>query len=104
MANGDLTSVIGATSQDETGRLIAAPGTMNDNLTGIVSKVRSGTGLIDIGSTEFASGNQDLSSRTEQQAASIEETASSMEELTSTVKSRADGESPDGGWQWMRGW
>ncbi len=90
VAQGDLTSVVGATSGDETGKLIAALATMNGNLTEIVSKVRSGTDSIVTGSAEIASGNQDLSSRTEQQAASLEETASSMEELTSTVKQNAD--------------
>ena len=87
---GDLTSVIVVESRDETGRLMGALKTMNDNLVGIVAQVRSGTDTMATASAEIAAGNQDLSSRTEQQASSLEETASSMEELTATVRQNAD--------------
>ena len=87
---GDLTSEIDVTSNDETGKLMAALKAMNDSLVGIVGQVRSGTETISMASSEIASGNMDLSSRTEEQASSLEETASSMEELTSTVKFNAD--------------
>jgi methyl-accepting chemotaxis protein len=87
---GDLTSVILVESRDETGRLMQALKTMNDNLVTIVGQVRSGTDTMATASAEIAAGNQDLSSRTEQQASSLEETASSMEELTATVRQNAD--------------
>ena len=90
VAAGDLSSIITAQGRDETGQLMHALKTMNDNLVGIVGQVRSGTDTIATASAEIAAGNQDLSSRTEQQASSLEETASSMEELTSTVKQNAD--------------
>jgi methyl-accepting chemotaxis protein len=87
---GDLTSDIRIDSRDETGKLMFALKTMNDNLVDIVGQVRSGTDTISTASTEIADGNMDLSSRTEEQASSLEETASSMEELTSTVKFNAE--------------
>jgi methyl-accepting chemotaxis protein len=87
---GDLTSVIVVDSRDETGRLMQALKSMNDNLVTIVGQVRSGTDTMATASAEIAAGNQDLSSRTEQQASSLEETASSMEELTATVRQNAD--------------
>lgn len=90
VASGDLTSRIEVNSTNETGRLLQALKTMNDNLTDLVGKVRMGTDSITIASSEIASGNSDLSQRTEEQASSLEETASSMEELTSTVKQNAD--------------
>ncbi|MBK7493829.1 MAG: MCP four helix bundle domain-containing protein [Nitrosomonas sp.] len=90
VASGDLTSRIEANSTNETGRLLQALRTMNDNLVDLVSKVRMGTDQISTASGEIASGNSDLSQRTEEQASSLEETASSMEELTSTVKQNAD--------------
>jgi methyl-accepting chemotaxis protein len=90
VASGDLSSRIEVSSTDETGRLLGALKTMNDNLLDVVSRVRSGTDTIATASNEIAAGNLDLSSRTEQQASSLEETASSMEELTSTVKQNAD--------------
>ncbi|WP_050463303.1 methyl-accepting chemotaxis protein [Herbaspirillum autotrophicum] len=90
VAAGDLTSRFEAPLQDETGRLLQALQTMNQNLLTIVAKVRRSTDNIATASTEIASGNMDLSSRTESQAGALEETASSMEQLTTTVGQNAD--------------
>ncbi|MGJ7485395.1 methyl-accepting chemotaxis protein [Variovorax sp. LT2P21] len=90
VAAGDLSSRVEARSRDETGRLMTALKTMNENLAKVVGEVRQGTDTMATASSQIASGNQDLSSRTEQQASSLEETAASMEELTSTVKQNAD--------------
>ncbi|OEZ85710.1 methyl-accepting chemotaxis protein II [Janthinobacterium sp. HH106] len=90
VAAGDLSVSIDARGNDGTGQLLRALKEMNDNLQGIVARVRHGTDAIAHGSREIASGNMDLSSRTEQQASSLEETASSMEELTSTVKQNGE--------------
>jgi len=90
VAQGDLTSRIESHSTDETGQLLDALKKMNDSLTAIVGRVRTGSDAISTASSQIATGNLDLSSRTEQQAGSLEETASSMEELTSTVKQNAD--------------
>ncbi len=86
VAGGDLSSRIASTSKDETGELLDALRTMNDNLRDIVGKVREGTDTISTATSQIACGNQDLSSRTEQQAGALEETASSMEEITATVR------------------
>jgi len=90
VAAGDLTSRIDVTTQDETGRLLQALKTMNENLARTVGAVRIGTDTIAVAASQVAAGSQDLSGRTEQQAGALEETASSMEELTSTVKQNAD--------------
>ncbi|MES2148816.1 MAG: methyl-accepting chemotaxis protein [Pseudomonadota bacterium] len=90
VSSGDLTSSIGAGRGDETGKLMDALRTMNDNLVRIVGQVRDGTDTIGTASREIASGNLDLSTRTEQQASSLQQTASSMEQLTATVKLNAD--------------
>jgi methyl-accepting chemotaxis protein len=90
VASGDLSMRIRPESTDETGALIAALKTMNENLQEIVGKVRSGTDTIACASTQIAMGNLDLSARTEEQASSLEETAASMEELNATVKQNAD--------------
>jgi len=90
VAAGDLTADIESQSTDETGELMQALKTMNDNLLKIVGEVRTSTDTINTASVEIAAGNLDLSSRTEEQAGSLEETASAMEELTSTVKQNAD--------------
>jgi len=90
VAAGDLTADIQAASRCEVGSLMAALGTMTENLRKTVTEVRAGTETIVTASQQIASGNLDLSSRTEQQAGSLEETASSMEELTGTVRQNAD--------------
>ncbi|MFP3569942.1 methyl-accepting chemotaxis protein [Paraburkholderia sp. SIMBA_030] len=90
MANGDLTSQIVATGNNEMGLLAAALSKMQDSLIATVNTVRQGTESIDTGVSEIAAGNADLSQRTEEQAASLEETAASIEQLTSTVKQTAD--------------
>jgi methyl-accepting chemotaxis protein len=90
VAAGDLTHVIDARTNDETGKLLRALRNMNDSLVGIVSEVRVGTDTIATASHEISAGNLDLSSRTEQQASALEETAASMEELTTTVRQNAD--------------
>ncbi len=90
VAAGDLTSAIVVDRSDETGQLMAALKSMNDNLVGLVAQLRSGIDTINTASREIASGNMDLSSRTEAQASSLEQTAASMEELTATVRNNAD--------------
>ncbi len=90
VAAGDLTSRIDVTSNDETGKLLAALKTMNASLGRIVEQVRHSSESIATGSSQIATGNQDLSQRTEEQASNLQQTAASMEQLTGTVKSNAD--------------
>ena len=90
VAAGDLTSEVGATYQDETGRLLQALGLMGAQLRKTVSNVRSGADGIATASGQIASGNLDLSSRTEEQASALQQTAASMEEMTATVRQNAD--------------
>ena len=88
---GDLTSRISMTGK--TGMLEIMCGGINsllENMSDIVSQIKSAADEISTGANEISTGNSDLSARTEQQAANLEETASSMEELTSTVKLNAD--------------
>ncbi|WP_051567020.1 methyl-accepting chemotaxis protein [Herminiimonas sp. CN] len=89
IAAGDLAVEVDTRSDDQSSLLFAIK-SMRDNLSGIVSQVRSGTDTIATASDQIAAGNMDLSSRTEQQASSLEETASSIEELTSAVQHNAD--------------
>jgi methyl-accepting chemotaxis protein len=90
VAQGDLSTRIETVSRDETGELMAALQTMNENLNALVTRVRSGADTIATAAAEIATGNHDLSARTEAQAGALEESASSMEELTGTVRQNAD--------------
>ena len=96
VAAGDLRTEVRSDTTDEIGDLLQALRQMQDNLSGIVGRVRDGTVAIHAASTEIATGNLDLSSRTEQQAGALEETAASMVELTSTVKQNNDNASQAG--------
>ncbi|MBA4212977.1 MAG: methyl-accepting chemotaxis protein [Polaromonas sp.] len=90
VAAGDLSAVVHSTGRDEIGQLLRALGTMIQNLTRIVTDVRSNADGVATASAQIAQGNNDLSSRTEEQASALEETAASMEQLSSTVKQNAD--------------
>jgi methyl-accepting chemotaxis protein len=90
VADGDLTSSIEVTTTEETGKLLSALKSMQENLAKVVATVRQGSEAVATSSAEIAEGNHDLSSRTESQASALEETAASMEELNATVKQNAD--------------
>lgn len=89
IAAGDLSTVLVASSKDETGVLISTFAGMQGQLTNIVSEIQNAASSIDNAAKEVSLGNIDLSSRTEQQAASLEETSASMEQLTATVRHNA---------------
>ncbi|HEV8691916.1 MAG TPA: methyl-accepting chemotaxis protein [Ideonella sp.] len=90
IAEGDLTSTVEITSQDEIGRLLQAIHGMQDRLRALVGDIRHSADSIQTASTEVAVGNQDLSQRTEQTASSLQQAASSMTQLTSTVNQSAE--------------
>ncbi|MDP9601303.1 HAMP domain-containing protein [Variovorax gossypii] len=90
VASGDLTARIEVADASESGMLMRALRSMNDELAKVVGQVRDGTDSIASASGQIASGNRDLSSRTEAQASSLEQTAAAMQELTSTVRQNAD--------------
>ncbi|MDH6591123.1 methyl-accepting chemotaxis protein [Variovorax sp. TBS-050B] len=89
IAAGDLTQSVEARSA-RSGSLLFSIKRMQDQLTQVVTRIKSSSDAIATASGQIAAGNQDLSSRTEEQASSLEETAASMEQLTSTVKQNAD--------------
>lgn len=89
VAEGNLTSRIIGSGNNEVSGLISALRKMNDNLVDIVSEVRSGTDTLFATAKEIAQGNSDLSRRTEAQATTVEEAASAMAMLVDSVKSTA---------------
>jgi methyl-accepting chemotaxis protein-1 (serine sensor receptor) len=86
IAAGDLRNPVDTGRDNEMGALLRALEQMQQSLVETVTTVRASTESINVGATEIASGNNDLSVRTEQQAASLETTASSMEQITATAK------------------
>jgi len=90
MAQGNLSTSVQASGNDESRQLLHALSTMQFNVGGIVRNVKTTAEEVATASAEIAQGNHDLSSRTESQASALEQTAASMEELSSTVKQNAD--------------
>ncbi|MHB1121774.1 MAG: MCP four helix bundle domain-containing protein, partial [Ramlibacter sp.] len=84
IAGGDLTVDVQTRGGDRRS-LLHSIGQMERQLTRVLSRVSTASGLIATASSQIAAGNQDLSQRTEEQAASLEQTAASMEQLTGTV-------------------
>jgi len=90
MGAGDLTGRIKAAGASELVDLMQSLRILQINLKLLVGQIQQSTEIVNLGASEIATGNADLSGRTESQASSLEETASSMEELTSTVKQNAE--------------
>ncbi len=90
LAKGDLTCAMQGDFEGRFAQMQVAANATVDNLSGIVTGIKTAVESITQAAQEIASGNQDLSQRTEEQAASLEETASSMEELTATVRQNAE--------------
>ena len=90
LAQGDLTSAIHPTGNDETVQLLQSLARMQGSVSGIVREVKGNAELVAMASTEIAQGNNDLSMRTEEQASALEQTAATMDQLGTTVRHNAD--------------
>ena len=89
MSSGDLTKSINKEYLGSFGDLKGDVNQTISQITGVISKIRESSNLVQSASSEIYQGNDDLSRRTEAQASALEETASSMEEMTITVKESA---------------
>ena len=90
IAEGDLTSTVEVTSQDEIGRLLMAISAMQDRLRALVGEIGGAAQNIRNASGEVASGNADLSQRTELASSNLQQTAGAMHQLSGTVRQSAD--------------
>ncbi|RJF95475.1 methyl-accepting chemotaxis protein [Noviherbaspirillum saxi] len=90
VAQGNLSSPIAATADDETGQLMASLKEMKDGLAEIVSRVRTEAVQIATVAHEIAAGNQDLATRTAEQASALEESAATLEQFAASVKQNAE--------------
>lgn len=90
MSAGDLSGKIRADGNNELGAVIQALRILQINVKLLVGQIKEASDIVNVGASEIAAGNADLSGRTESQASSLEQTAAAMEQLTSTVKQNAD--------------
>jgi methyl-accepting chemotaxis protein len=89
VAEGDLSSHIEATGEDEIGDLLRALQRMNAGLSAMVKEIRDGVLVIEDAVVDIASDNEKLSERTSGQALALRSITGSMESMTSTVGTNA---------------
>ena len=90
LSEGDFSVRIEVTSEDETGRLLAAMQRMVRKLAQVIGEVREGAGALASASAQVSSSSQSLSQGTSEQASSVEETTSSLEQMTATINQNRD--------------
>ena len=88
--DGDLSTRVVDSAQDEISPLLAALAEMQQSLSRLVGSVRGTAESVATASTQIAQGNLDLSGRTEQQASALQQTAATMDQLGTTVRNNAD--------------
>jgi methyl-accepting chemotaxis protein len=87
---GDLSDEVFVKGGDEVAQVLVDVRGMKEQLSYIVTSVRTSSELVGSAAAQIASSNQELSHRTEETGASLESTAQAMEEITATVKHTAD--------------
>ncbi|MCV2884736.1 methyl-accepting chemotaxis protein [Aestuariibacter sp. AA17] len=90
VANGDLTSNLDVSQNDEIGELADALRSMVSKLQNVVSEVNQATSNVSNGSHELSTTATDMSQGATEQAASLEEVSSSMEQMAANIKQSAD--------------
>ena len=90
MAAGDLTRQVHVASSDDIGQVLMSINSINVGLATLISKVRSASEVVSMGTNEIADGNVDLATRTEKQAGEVNAAASAVHELTATVAQTAE--------------
>ena len=90
MAAGDLTRQVHVASSDDIGQVLMSINSINVGLATLISKVRSASNVVSMGTEEIADGNVDLATRTEKQAGEVNAAASSVHQLTVTVAQTAE--------------
>ena len=90
VASGDLRSKIVVTSRDETGVLLGAIGTMQDNLKELIGNVQRDVGSVSASASQMAIAADELSGSTASQNEAVSATAASVEELTVSIGQMSD--------------
>ncbi len=90
VAEGDLSMSVVSRTHDETGRLMAALGTMVERLTQTIGEVRGAADNLSSASEQVSATSQSLSQSASEQAASVEETSATLEEAAASIKQNAE--------------
>ncbi|PTL83120.1 methyl-accepting chemotaxis protein [Vitiosangium sp. GDMCC 1.1324] len=90
IAEGDLGVNIEVSSEDETGRMLAAMQRMVHRLGEVIGEVRDGANALAAASSQVSASSQSLAQGTSSQASSVEETTSSLEQMTASIGQNRD--------------
>jgi len=90
ISNGDLTSKIDVTENDEIGKLVNSINSMADKIKSIVTNIIKSSGNLAATSTEITKYSSELSEGALSQASSIEEVVASIEEMSSGIHSNSE--------------
>jgi methyl-accepting chemotaxis protein len=90
ISNGDLTSKIDVTENDEIGKLVNSMNSMADKIKSIVTNIIKSSGNLAATSTEITKYSSELSEGALSQASSIEEVVASIEEMSSGIHSNSE--------------
>jgi len=90
MAAGDLSAVVGSSSRDEVGQLLAATGSMIEKLRQVVAEAQDASAALNRASTELSSTSASLAEGTSEQAESMERTTSSLQEMNASIAQNAE--------------
>jgi methyl-accepting chemotaxis protein len=89
VAGGDLSQPIDAPGSNEPALLLHALKDMQQQLTGVVARVRTGADSVALASGDIAQSELTLSQRTESQAASLEQTTAAVHDLSERIRQNA---------------
>jgi methyl-accepting chemotaxis protein len=90
MANGDLTSKVSASTEDELGSLGKSINRMADNLNAIIIEVKNSIDRLVSSTQEISISSQQIAEGAQQQAASFEELSSSIQTNADNTRTAAD--------------
>ena len=90
IARGDLGTQIDARSEDETGKLTVAMGTMAEKIGSVVSDVKETAQVLATESGQIAASAGQMTRGATTQAASSEEASASIEQMAATIKQNAE--------------
>ena len=90
LTNGDVTTHVEVTSNDEIGVLQLGMRKMIEQLAQIIAEVRAGAGALSSASSQISSSAQALAQGTSEQAASVEETTSSLQQMSASIEQNAE--------------
>ncbi|MBN1698654.1 MAG: methyl-accepting chemotaxis protein [Spirochaetales bacterium] len=90
LADGNLAMRVLVDRKDEMGKLLLSMKTMIDNLSDVISTIKTAAVNVASGSQQLSSSTEEISQGANEQAAAAEQVSSAMEEMGSNIRQNAD--------------